>query len=225
MQFKTIVLVMAFMAAGTTALADTSISSHYPPPYVPNYSIPAPAFFVSIGGGYANTNGFTRNLTNGQGFNSDDDYVTPYYSDSTNGPAGRAYLGYAFTPYFGTELGIAAFRKANWADSNGLTVTNQEYAADLLARLTMPLPMGFSLYGKLGYAHVWSEIGGSNAAAFLPAPIDNRDVAANEFTGGVGMTYTIYQQTNLEAYWQHYQGNQQVHNIDLGIIGISYYFA
>jgi hypothetical protein len=135
---------------------------------------------------------------------------------SLQGAAGRLNVGFNFNSYVALELGGDLWEEGKYRwnayDPDGVPITDIEatrfhgvqsnYDADLLLKLTAPLPYGFMFFGKVGPAYVWSH-GDPNEALGTVAPIIadaahyNSHAIRPEAAGGVG--YDIDQYWSIHA--------------------------
>lgn len=82
-----------------------------------------------------------------------------YYSDnSENGGHARLIGGYDFKKYIGVEAGLSGLGTYKIRDNTGVPAgTVKVSAVTLAAKGTYVFPHGFSVFGKLGLARVYSE--------------------------------------------------------------------
>src|SRR5262249_28833893 len=139
---------------------------------VPNpYGLTDAGFVIGIGGGYANTH-WDNVPTNG------------LTSISPDGFAGQIFLGYDFSRYFRLQGGYFYLPKAT-DDTFVFQATN--YVLDILAKLSLPVSTGFSIYALAGGSYLHSSVSNPNG---LPVPSDG---SLSHFgpAFGVGAAYEL----------------------------------
>lgn len=139
----------------------------------------------------------------------------------SDGFTARGYLGYAFNKYFQIESGYTYLPKAKGGD-DGQEINN--YAIDLLGKLSVPITPSFSVYAKAG---------GSYLHANLSQPI-NGDDGSRYHIGpayGVGAQYEIAPNWALAVDWERFSGQGSLTSSDYlpqqdaVFLGLSYKFA
>ncbi len=148
-------------------------------------------------------------------------------SSDTTGVAGRVNAGYQFNNFLGAELGYTQFTTA---DAHGLFFheSEQTKAVDLVAKATLPLADGFSLFGKLGVADEINEAHinvGNNVMSWSDQDDRNRVLP----TFGAGVAYAFNEHLAGDVSWMHIQkcgsNDGTINNTDLVGVGLTYSFG
>jgi OOP family OmpA-OmpF porin len=159
-------------------------------------------------------------------------------SDNTdNGIAGRVFGGVKFNEYIGAEMGYTKFSnqtsKVNTLFASG-NEKIQSYAVDLVAKGTLPLQNGFSLFGKLGVAYLNQDMTLTAEDAFVS---ETATANVNKVlpTFGAGISYEINSNLTTDISWMHIQqvGNDvefgdsgiKMQNTDFVGLGLTYNFG
>lgn len=103
--------------------------------------------------------------------------------------------GYRFHPNIAAEVGYGMLY-----DKSGLEAT----AIEVVAVGMFPIANQFSIIGKLGFANVEFEEGGSSA--------DSTDL-----TWGLGVQYDFSRNLGLRALWQRYESDAKVDFLAVGV--------
>lgn len=153
------------------------------------------------------------------------------------GIAGRAYVGYAFMPYFSLETGytylpnnkyelqIAALQP-NGIDSNA-SLKETNYAIDLFAKGTLPLNMassaldGWNLFAKLGaaYEHTNAKLVSNIDDKILPNLNSSEGKIRPAYAAGIGYTFSNNVGLDL-TYTGIYGSKAQAVKTDLGTFNV-----
>ncbi len=199
-------LTMAAFADGY----ENSNSGYYTPAPIP-VAVPSPydytesGFVIGLQGGYANTH--WDNI----------EYINPGLSGT--GFTARGYLGYAFNKYFAIENGYTYLPKAT--DDDGDTINN--YAIDLLGKLSWPVTSGFSIYAKAGGSYLYSKVGSG-----IDGPSGNLSHIGPAY--GVGASYEVIPNLAIGVDWLRFSGDGTVGSSDYQpqqdavFLGLSYKF-
>jgi opacity protein-like surface antigen len=212
-----------------------------------NYFCPRPpicttgGIVIGVQGGYANTH--WDNVENiGNNPISDDLFEDVDSSTSKDdGFAGRVYLGFDITPFFGIESGYAFLPNANittfFEDGTDVAGNIKNYAIDVLAKLMIPVVNGFSVYAKAGAGYFHSDF--QNFSSTNPdIEVDNSNDSASHIgpAYGVGAAYEVIPNLVVDLSWMRYSGDNHLFNNDgsfnndyqpnpdLILVGISYKF-
>ncbi len=150
---------------------------------------------------------------------------------------GRAYIGYQFNEYVGTELGY------NYIQSTPVTITNpqavtivtvsgsppvttttyksstangktRQQALDLVLVGTLPLDYGVGIFGKLGVAYLVSKLN------YQSQTIDDKSVVP---TYGIGMNYD-YDAFRFKIGYNRINKHKNERTINFAYFGVAYYF-
>lgn len=177
------------------------------------------------------------------------------------GMGGRIYAGYQFNPYFAVETGYTQYAKtesnatvkattftgtpavaSRTTNSTSYNGEITEHAIDLVAKGTMPLPMGFGVYAKAGLAYIQADnhinATGSSSTTVTPTqiitttgPVSRSTIYTNTFqkvapVAGIGVNYTI-PNTNMSvtADYTRVFSYGGIPNAKLASLGIEYKFA
>lgn len=155
-----------------------------------SYGLTDSGFVIGVGGGYANTHWDNIN------FNG--------FSVSPDGFAAQVFVGYDFNKYFGLQGGYAYLPKAT-SDAYGFQATN--YALDLLAKLSVPVTSGFSIYALAGGSYLNSNVS-VNSSLYSYGDSGNRSHFGPAF--GVGAAYEIVPNFAIGVDWMRYSGQGKI---------------
>lgn len=159
-------------------------------------------------------------------------------SGGSGGLAGRIFGGYQFTQYIAAEMGYTKFSNSNvtytdystfFATTYRGSVPIESYAIDLVAKGTLPLQNGFSLFGKLGVAYI-NEFAG-NVTIYNASGTHAENFYINDDTllptFGLGAGYDVTQNLTTDVSWMHIQhtGTSNIQSTDLVAAGVSYHFG
>lgn len=176
------------------------------------YATSDAGFVIGLEGGYADTHW--------------DNLESNAVSVSGTGFAGRAFLGYDFNQYFGVETGYIYLPTAEFRGKDGTPFANMaedinNYAFDLLGKISIPVTSGLKLYAKagVGYLH-------SGTALFND---DSTSHVGPAF--GVGAGYEVVPNLTINLSWMRYSGDGKLNgngnyqpNPDAVLLGLSYKF-
>lgn len=168
--------------------------------------------------------GYAESYYNDGDFNSTNTTTSP--SINNTGAGGRAYIGYQFNPYIGTELGYSILNNVTvrTLDAGGYSNIQgsiQNKAFDFVLKGTYPLiDSGFNIYVKAGGALL-----SRNTSAILCTASGVCDTTSGLFTYGGGFTYNILPHVPLDFSWTRIQQNTHIPNADLAAVGIGYSFG
>jgi hypothetical protein len=193
----------------------------------------------------------------------------------TTGIGGRIYAGYQFTPYFALEGGYTQYGKTTFnatttatsyqtsieSDSGGPFMPGQsisknstlyysgevtEHAFDLVAKGTLPLPLGIGLYVKAGAAYisaahtinsrpglkqqqVYSDDGDvitTNTTINNSDTVYTKSYQAFRPVGGIGINYTLpHTDFSIDASYTRVFSSGAIPHASLLALGIEYKFA
>lgn len=168
---------------------------------------------------------------------------------SLQSAAGRLNVGFNYNPYIAVEVGGNLWEegKYRWQvyDSEGVPLSDipatrqrgiqRSYNADILLKLTAPLPYGFMFYGKVGPAYAWSFSDPSNALGVV-APVTFEQAHQHfhavrpEAAGGFG--YMLDQYWSIHAQYLFLWGKghdplngDYIPSLQQLTIGVQYDFA
>jgi OOP family OmpA-OmpF porin len=171
-------------------------------------------------------------------YDSPQDAFVTSVTDGHGGLSGRVFGGYQFTPLIGLEFGYTKFSNTtvyytNDANFTGNTYTGAAsvvtYAIDLVAKGTIPLRNGFSLFGKLGIAGINENPGTVTLTTTADDSTATLDINHNGVfpTFGLGVGYEINKELTTDLSWMRMQhvGNSKVLSTDLVVLGLVYYFG
>ena len=235
------VLGVVGVAATSVALADTNMESTYC----------KPGFYVGVEAGQANTGYNPSQLlaparaSNTAIYGGSSSAVLLGQQVNKIGAGARMFAGYQFNPYFGMEMGYTDFNKTTF-DGNGFGTINPapnathlhysgevtQQATDLVAKATMPLPMGFGAYIDAGAAYVTADRH-INSYGFLPNTgvaafntIYTKSYQAVHATYGAGLDYTIMNTpVDVSVFYQGIAGGGAIPTTHLWGAGLGYKFA
>lgn len=176
-----------------------------PSPYASDASADEPYFTIGLQGGYANTHW--------------DNLAFPQTSISSTGFAARGYLGFGFNRFISVESGYIYLPRARINDQFGQSSHINNYAVDLLGKLTVPVTGGLDLFAKAGLGYFNSSgsslLGRTQTGHFGPA-------------FGVGAAYEVVPNLAIDLSWMRYSGNGRIAdasyqpNPDAILLGLSY---
>lgn len=219
-------------------------------------SASAPGFYLGGQGGV----GYVRyNAPNNTSVNNINAILQPISvttttttTRNTGGLAGRLFVGYQIDPNWGVELGYTQFASQNNKQditNNGvLGGINQNYGAksnvktnaiDFVAKGTLPIENGFSVYGKAGLAYVTAK--SSNSVYSSPSTFTGLGTPATTLvatpnqtehkvlpTASVGVQYDITPQLAADVSYTRIQkvGNTNlIQSTNFLGLGLAYHFS
>lgn len=165
--------------------------------------------------GYADTHIKSQVKNNGAGFSND-------------GLAGRLAIGYKVTPNFALELGYLQLSNAEFNVGTS-SFSNKQDAIDVAAKGILPITNNVNIYGKLGVAHLTTELKGKNAAGktvdLNAAQGIDKHQWAPEIAIGIG--YDITPNVTVDTALTHIQtlGDNRPGNINFLAVGVGYNFG
>jgi OmpA-OmpF porin, OOP family len=157
-------------------------------------------------------------------------------SSSSTGIAGRGFGGYQFSQMYAMEVGYTKFSNADVKGTSnvlsGISKVNYDtYAIDFVARVSIPVGVGFDVFGKLGAAYL-KEISTLNGTSTAPGSVGVNvhisDMENKVFpTFGVGASYDFSPNILGDVSWMHIQrlGDNPVRNTDFVGLGLTYNFG
>lgn len=152
------------------------------------------------------------------------DYPTVYTDDNT-GPGWSGAAGYKFMPYFGVEGGYTRYAPNRLKSPDKTVAKDNHYAVDIAAKGFFPLAStGLELFGKLGVAKIYSDIGvtdAANAAAY-GMTFNTRDQSSTGLYTGGGVDYSFSPSWAVNAQWEKAFGNDTTGNLELLSFGITF---
>jgi len=151
--------------------------------------------------------------------------TTEVHQDVNTRAMGRAYIGYQFNEYVGTELGYNYFQNTpvtiTTFTTTGTTMTantvhgkTRQQALDLVLVGTLPLDYGFGVFGKVGVAYLVSKLN------YLSQTIDDKSVVP---TYGIGINYD-YDSFRVKLGYNRINKHKNERTINYGYLGVAYYF-
>lgn len=187
---------LAALCLATAAMANDGNYYSYTEAPVP-LATPSPyadtdaGVVIGIGGGYANTHWDNINIPG----------IT---SIKDTGFAGQVFLGYDFNKFFGLQAGYVYLPKAT-ANFGG---SAKNYVVDLLAKLSLPVTGGFSIYALAGGSYFNSSTDSSPFSAFYGDT--SRSHVGPAF--GVGASYEFIPNLAIGVDWMRYSGQGKIND-------------
>ncbi len=181
-------------------------------------------------GTYVGVNLGRANLNYKKSFLTDDPQITSVGSVDDAGFAGRLFMGYQFNQYIALETGFVMLQKVQF---NNITVAGssttvdesfKQSILDVMLKGILPLPDGYDLFAKAGYANVMRddiEVTGSNGTS---ASSDTTDTQSVPVVGG-GAEYHLTRNVIADVSYLHYFGTGDLPAADFGSAGLSYLFG
>jgi opacity protein-like surface antigen len=176
--------------------------------------------------------------THQQGFEQIDILKGMDVNTTQDGLAGRIFAGFKFNEYLAAEMGYTKFSNQTSKFNQNVGLDNlagnekiQAYAVDLVAKGTLPLQNGFSLFGKLGAAYLAEDASATVTASdpFFGTVSDSVSQNTNKIlpTFGLGVSYDINSNLSTEVSWMHIQkvGTTDLQNTDFIGLGLTYNFG
>jgi opacity protein-like surface antigen len=146
--------------------------------------------------------------------------VTP----SNTGYGGRLYLGGDFNRYFGMEGGFTYYSPLDY-NSKVLSnnVKTETGSFDVLLKAMFPFgTSGFTVFGKLGPAYLYSKTSGDVEGVRISESSSSTVRAA----AGIGVSYDLTQRWVVDlSYNQLFYSSSAVKNPSFTALGISYHFV
>lgn len=126
------------------------------------------------------------------------DYLLPKNSVDDTQFGARAYAGYAFVPYFATELGYTYYGQPKFKVNNtDLSQTITQQGLDLDGKVTFALAHGFGFYAKAGLGLIFRSALDQQNQNFINHDADSSLI----FLTGVGLTYSFTKNFAFDLAW------------------------
>ncbi len=201
-----------------------------PAPIVPAVDNGNTGFYAGVRAGYAD-NHWNREVERLP--------FKPFVDVKHTGFAGGVNVGYAFNRFIAVEGGYMylpnAKLTAKGVPSSLFNVRAQNYAFDLSAKLTLPVPgiENVGVYGKMGVGFLNSKIT-ERFDGVQEDPSFKAD--ATKLTYGAGVYWDVASNIRLDAGWQRWQGGRTTRregfdlvtvnqpSMDTFTVGASYFF-
>ncbi len=140
--------------------------------------------YVGAGGGYSNNKDFARTLT------------VPYSNRNHGHAAWKAFLGYAFGPYFAVQASYENLGQDSVTTPFGQT-TLQERGYNFDGIIMIPLVARVTLFGEAGAARFHTR-------TTTPTSVTRKWNGFHPDYGG-GLQYRLMQNVSLRAEWQEFR--------------------
>ncbi len=161
-----------------------------------------PDYYVGFQAGYSSTAKSSASTT------INDESVT-LTQNKNSGLAGRLFVGYAVTPFYAMEVGLARYNSASWTTSvNDQAVPNTTlslYGADISTRFSWINKPAFSVYNSLGLTYINAHYGSYNDAFQL-----NKSKYFLRPKMSLGGNYNVNQATQINLSYTHIFGKGQL---------------
>jgi OOP family OmpA-OmpF porin len=151
--------------------------------------------------------------------------------------AGRVYAGFQLNDIFSAEMGYTKFSNVNLSDTGFFAVPTgvtygtlsaqvKTYAVDAVAKASLPLQSGFSIFGKFGAAYVNQASNASLSSPTYYNQVNETDTAILP-TFGLGLSYDINKNVVADVSWMRIQktGDTSIDSTDTATVGLSYHFG
>ncbi|MCL5261455.1 MAG: outer membrane beta-barrel protein [Gammaproteobacteria bacterium] len=149
----------------------------------------------------------------------DNSYTLQRDTADSNKFAARGYLGYAFTPFLGLELGYGYYGRPELKDNvTGNTQDFVQQGIDLQGRITLPLDYGFAIYVKAGPQWIHRSGVGSRGGCFVDKDPNGKVTGV----GGLGIAYYFAPNIGLDVSWAHSLSVGDLPKMDFYALGLIY---
>ena len=163
-----------------------------------------PDYYAGFQAGYSSTEKSSANST----INDESVSLT---QNKNSGLAGRFFVGYAVTPFYAMEIGLARYNSASWTttvdDQAVPDTTVSLYGIDTSMRFSWVNKPAFSVYNSLGLTYINAHYGSYNDAFQL-----NQSKYFLRPKVGLGGNYNVNQATQVNLSYTHIFGKGQLNS-------------
>ncbi|MBY0545006.1 MAG: outer membrane beta-barrel protein [Gammaproteobacteria bacterium] len=151
----------------------------------------------------------------------------PNASIDENSFAGRLYMGYQWNKFIAAELGYNYLGNVQFNNIFGISGADadlRQQAADLSAKVMLPITKQFNVFALGGGAYVWAKAWNTSTTA------DTMGVEVGSSQGtftpvyGLGADYDFNEHWGVDVSWRRFIANGDLEQTDLAMAGVAVHF-